>query len=62
MQDSDDIIEDAGALRRMNVLYLVNELEAAVHRGGISWCAEDAERVPERLVGVSSAVRRQAGN
>ena len=62
MDDADDIEEDPGSLRRLNVLYLVSELEAAIGRGGVSWAAEDAEGIPQRLANVSSALRRQASH
>jgi hypothetical protein len=62
MWDSDDISEDAGSLRRLNVLYLVCELEAAITLGGIAWAAEDAETLLQRLTSVASELRRQAGN
>jgi hypothetical protein len=61
--DSDDVLpEDPGVIRRPNVLYLVAELESAIDRGGIAWNTNDAERLPQRLANVSSALRRQAGN
>jgi hypothetical protein len=62
MDDADDIEEDPGSLRRLNVLYLVSELEAAIGRGGVTWAAEDAEGIPQRLANVSSALRRQASH
>jgi hypothetical protein len=62
MGNTDDLPEDAGAMKRLNVLYLVTELERAVNLGGIAWTTEDAEHIPGRLANVSSMLRRQAGN
>ena len=62
MQDFDDIPKDPGTARRLNVLYLISELEAAIDLGGVTWTAEDTESIPQRLANISSALRRQAGN
>lgn len=60
--DDDELPESAGAARRLNLLYLIGELERAVNLGGIVWDAGDANRIPERLTDVASTLRRQAGN
>jgi hypothetical protein len=61
--DSDDVLpEDPGVIRRLNVLYLVAELESAIDRGGIAWNTNDAERLPpearQRVICTSAAGRQ----
>jgi len=60
MHDSDDTGD--GSVQRMNVLYLMAELEHAIGRDGVMWTANDAEQVPERLIRLASTVRQRAGN
>lgn len=60
--DGDDFPDDGGTARRLNVLYLVSELERAVRMGGIAWDVEDADRIPGRLTDLASALRRRMGN
>jgi hypothetical protein len=54
----DELPADPGASRRLNVLYLVAELEAAIELGGIALTADDAA-LPARVANVASALRRQ---
>ncbi len=57
--DYDDI--GAETLQRENVLYLVAELEGAIRRGA-PLTAEDAKRLPERLIHLAAAIYRRAAN
>jgi hypothetical protein len=54
----DEFATASGASRRLNVLYQVSELEAAIELGGIAWTTADAA-VPERVANVLSALRGQ---
>jgi hypothetical protein len=56
--DFDGLPTDPGATRRLNVLYLVAELEEAIKRGGIAWTAEDTA-LPERVAKLLAALRKQ---
>jgi hypothetical protein len=58
MDELDELPADAGASRRLNVLYLVAELEEAIRRGGIAWTPADAT-LPERVATLLSALRGQ---
>jgi hypothetical protein len=68
MVDFDDVPDDPAldqdpcVLRRLNVLYLVDELEWAISQGGITWTTQDAECISEKLTSVLATLRRQAGN
>jgi hypothetical protein len=68
MLDFDDVPddpppdEDPCVLRRLNVLYLVDELEWAISQGGITWTTQDAECIDGKLADVLATLRRQAGN
>jgi hypothetical protein len=59
MDELDEFLADPGASRRLNVLYLVAELEAAIELGGIAWTAEDAA-LPDRVANLLSALRGQS--
>jgi hypothetical protein len=54
----DEFPVDAGSSRRLNVLYLVAELEEAIKRGGVAWTAEDVA-LPDRVANLLSALRGQ---
>jgi hypothetical protein len=58
MDELNELPADAGALRRLNVLYLVAQLEDAIKRGGVAWIPKDVV-LPERVADLSSALRGQ---
>jgi hypothetical protein len=55
----DGLSADGGASRRLSILFVVAELEAAIKLGGsIAWSIEDAV-LPERAANLLSALRGQ---
>ena len=55
---ADELPADAGASRRLSVLYLVAELEEAIRRGGIAWTAADAALIV-RVANLMAAFHEQ---
>jgi hypothetical protein len=58
VDELDELSADAGALRRINVLYLVAALEGAIDLGGVAWTTEDAALV-SRLANLMAALHGQ---
>jgi hypothetical protein len=58
VDEFDELPTDAGASRRLSVLFLVAELEEAIRRGGIAWIAADAALIV-RVANLMAALHDQ---
>jgi hypothetical protein len=58
VDEFDELPTDAGASRRLSVLFLVAELEEAIRRGGIAWTAAEAALIV-RVANLMAALHDQ---